>query len=374
MPAVTHWQSPRFFAYFANTGSEPGVLAELLSAGLNQVGILWRTSPALQELEEVTLDWLAQLLGLPDGLHGHIEDTASTCTMAALAAARHARPGAASSSPPSTRTRRSRRRAGCSSSKRGRRRSTTRSGSARTRSTSWTPAPSWPRSGRRRRARSIRSTRSRTLRGRRRLAARRRRLRRLGGGVPRAARGTSPAGSAPTRSSSTRTSGCYADGLLDALDAPARRPARGVQPRAGVPAASARRWRASRVQPGARPPLPRAQALGGAALLRPRRAAGADPRGDPPGRAVRGLGARGAGLGGRRAAAVLPRLLPPRRRPTRRTRRCSSASTRRARSSSRHEAERALRRCGSRSATRARPRTDVRLAWDVLRREAGSGE
>ena len=78
LPAVTHWQSPRFFAYFANTGSEPGVLAELLSAGLNQVGILWRTSPALQELEEVTLDWLAQLLGLPDGLHGHIEDTAST--------------------------------------------------------------------------------------------------------------------------------------------------------------------------------------------------------------------------------------------------------------------------------------------------------
>jgi aromatic-L-amino-acid decarboxylase len=94
LPAVTHWQSPRFFAYFSNTGSEPGVLAELLSAGLNQVGILWRTSPALQELEEVTLDWLAQLLGLPAGLHGHIEDTASTCTMVALAAARQASPDA----------------------------------------------------------------------------------------------------------------------------------------------------------------------------------------------------------------------------------------------------------------------------------------
>ena len=94
LPGVTHWQSPRFFACFANTGSEPGVLAELLAAGLNQVGILWRTSPALQELEELTLDWLAQLLGLPDGLHGHIEDTASTCTMVALAAARHAKPGA----------------------------------------------------------------------------------------------------------------------------------------------------------------------------------------------------------------------------------------------------------------------------------------
>ncbi len=94
LPGLTHWQSPRFFAYFVSTGSEPGILAELLIAGLNQVGILWRTSPALQELEELTLDWLAQLLGLPDGLHGHIEDTASTGTMSALAAARHAKPGA----------------------------------------------------------------------------------------------------------------------------------------------------------------------------------------------------------------------------------------------------------------------------------------
>jgi aromatic-L-amino-acid decarboxylase len=92
LPGVTHWQSPRFFAYFATTGSEPGILAEILIAGLNQVGILWRTSPALQELEEVTLDWLRQLLGLPDGLHGHIEDTASTSTLVALAVARAARP------------------------------------------------------------------------------------------------------------------------------------------------------------------------------------------------------------------------------------------------------------------------------------------
>jgi len=92
MPGMTHSQSPRWFAYFSITGSEPGILAEILIAGLNQLGILWRTSPALQELEEVTLDWLAQLLGLPDGLHGHIEDTASTSTLVALAAARMARP------------------------------------------------------------------------------------------------------------------------------------------------------------------------------------------------------------------------------------------------------------------------------------------
>jgi aromatic-L-amino-acid/L-tryptophan decarboxylase len=93
MPGVTHWQSPRYFAYFATTGSEPGILAELLVAGLNQVGILWRTSPALQELEEVTLDWLRQLLGLPAEFRGHIEDTASVGTLAALVAAREAAPG-----------------------------------------------------------------------------------------------------------------------------------------------------------------------------------------------------------------------------------------------------------------------------------------
>ena len=92
LPGLTHWQSPRFFAYFATTGSEPGVLAELLAAGLNQVGILWRTSPALQELEEVTLDWLRQLLGLPEGFRGHLEDTASTGVLAALAVARAQQP------------------------------------------------------------------------------------------------------------------------------------------------------------------------------------------------------------------------------------------------------------------------------------------
>ena len=90
LDGITHWQSPRFFAYFATTGSEPGILAELLIAALNNVGFLWRTSPALLELEEVTLDWLAQLLGLPREWHGHIEDTASTVTMAALCAARDA--------------------------------------------------------------------------------------------------------------------------------------------------------------------------------------------------------------------------------------------------------------------------------------------
>jgi len=93
MDGVTHWQSPRYFAYFASTASEAGILAEMLAASLNQVGILWRASPVLQELEETTLDWLRQLLGLPEGFHGHIEDSASVGTLAALAAARGATAG-----------------------------------------------------------------------------------------------------------------------------------------------------------------------------------------------------------------------------------------------------------------------------------------
>jgi len=93
LPGITHWNHPRFFGYFANTGSEPGILAELLVAALNVNGMLWSTSPAATEVEELAMDWLAQLLGLPSGLHGHIEDTASTATIAALAAARELRPG-----------------------------------------------------------------------------------------------------------------------------------------------------------------------------------------------------------------------------------------------------------------------------------------
>jgi aromatic-L-amino-acid decarboxylase len=89
LPALTHWQHPRFFAYFAVTASEPGILAELLSAATNQVALHWRASPASTELELRVVDWVRQLLGLPAGGHGHIEDTASTSTLAALIAARH---------------------------------------------------------------------------------------------------------------------------------------------------------------------------------------------------------------------------------------------------------------------------------------------
>ena len=95
LPGLTHWNHPRFFAYFAISGSEPGILAELLVAALNVNAMLWTTSPAATEVEELAVDWLRQLLGLPEGLHGHIEDTASTATVAALAAARELRPGGA---------------------------------------------------------------------------------------------------------------------------------------------------------------------------------------------------------------------------------------------------------------------------------------
>jgi len=90
MPGITHWNHPGFFAYFAITSSAPGVIAEFLSAALNQQAMLWRTSPAATELEEVTLGWLRKLVGLPDSFEGVIYDTASVSTLHALAAAREA--------------------------------------------------------------------------------------------------------------------------------------------------------------------------------------------------------------------------------------------------------------------------------------------
>ncbi len=92
MPGVTHWNHPGFFAYFANTASVPGILAELVIAALNQVGILWRTSPALAELEQVTTAWLRDACGFPADWFGMITDTASVSTLQALAAARELDP------------------------------------------------------------------------------------------------------------------------------------------------------------------------------------------------------------------------------------------------------------------------------------------
>ena len=88
MPATTHWNHPGFMAYFAVSGSPAGILAEALIATLNVNAMVWRSGPAQTELEEVTLDWLRQLIGLPPAFDGVINDTASSSTLYALAAAR----------------------------------------------------------------------------------------------------------------------------------------------------------------------------------------------------------------------------------------------------------------------------------------------
>lgn len=90
MPGITHWNHPAFFAYFAITGSHAGIIGEMLSSALNVNGMLWKTSPAVTELELIVLDRLRGLLGLPEGLFGIINDTASINTFLALAAAREA--------------------------------------------------------------------------------------------------------------------------------------------------------------------------------------------------------------------------------------------------------------------------------------------
>jgi aromatic-L-amino-acid/L-tryptophan decarboxylase len=88
VPALTHWSHPSFFAYFATSTSAPGIFGELLAAAFDNKAMLWRTSPASTELEEVALDWLRQMMGLDAGLTGIIYDTASVSSMHAIAAAR----------------------------------------------------------------------------------------------------------------------------------------------------------------------------------------------------------------------------------------------------------------------------------------------
>ena len=90
VPGLTHWNHPAFFGYFAMTGSGPGILGEMLAAALNVNAMVWRSSPAGTELEELTADWLRQLLGLPSSFDGVINDTASSSSLHALAAAREA--------------------------------------------------------------------------------------------------------------------------------------------------------------------------------------------------------------------------------------------------------------------------------------------
>lgn len=88
VPGMTHWNHPGWFAYFPANNSPPSILAEMLTATLGAQCMSWATSPAATELEQVTMEWLRQMLGLPDGFTGVIQDTASTATLVALLSAR----------------------------------------------------------------------------------------------------------------------------------------------------------------------------------------------------------------------------------------------------------------------------------------------
>lgn len=88
LPGITHWQHPSWFAYFPANNSPPSILAEMLTAGMGAQCMVWQTSPAAAELEEVVMEWLRQMLGLPEGMAGVIQDTASTATLVALLSAR----------------------------------------------------------------------------------------------------------------------------------------------------------------------------------------------------------------------------------------------------------------------------------------------
>jgi aromatic-L-amino-acid decarboxylase len=97
MPGITHWQHPSFFAYFPANASGPGILGDLLASGLGVQGMLWATSPAATELETHMLDWLRELLALPDAFRGNgvIQHTASDAALVALLAALHRASGGA---------------------------------------------------------------------------------------------------------------------------------------------------------------------------------------------------------------------------------------------------------------------------------------
>jgi aromatic-L-amino-acid decarboxylase len=88
VPGLSHWQHPSFFGYFPSNGELSSVLGDYLSTGLGVLGLSWQSSPALTELEEVTLGWVRQMVGLSEGWSGVIQDTASTSTLVALLCAR----------------------------------------------------------------------------------------------------------------------------------------------------------------------------------------------------------------------------------------------------------------------------------------------
>ena len=88
MPGITHWNHPGFFRYFPSNSDLSSALADLVSSGLGAQGMSWQTSPAATEVEDVVMDWLRQMVGLPPAFTGVIQDSASSCTLTALLCAR----------------------------------------------------------------------------------------------------------------------------------------------------------------------------------------------------------------------------------------------------------------------------------------------
>ena len=305
LPAFTNWQSPRFFSYFAVTASEPAILAELLAATLNQVAIVWRASPASTELELRVADWVRQLLGLPGGWHGHIEDTASTSTLAALIAARHVtgRNVVVCSEHAHSSVEKGARMLGMELRK------VPVDEELRMRVDGYdlSDAACVVGHGRHDVLRLGRSgARARRARARgRRVAPRRRGL----CGLVVDLRGRALVGRRRRARRQPRRQPAQMDaravGLFARLDGAAGGVARGVHVDPGVPAHRRRRILALGVRPGARTALPLAQALGGAAVLRRRRVAGDPARAHPAGRALcrLGRGERRAGSWSRRSAS-----------------------------------------------------------------------
>ena len=331
--------------------------------------MLWRTSPAVTELEELTLSWLGQLLDLPEAWHGHIEDTASTSTLAALCAARTALPDrrvvVASEHAHSSIDRACRilgleiRRRPVDDAYRMRADGLDLSDAcavvATVGTTSTTSVDPVPEIADAAAAAGAWLHIDAAYAGSARVCPELRtpglRARRLGRRQP-------------------AQVAVHADRLLLPVHGAPRRPARGLRAHARVPAHLRRgRHEPQRVRPGARPALPRAQAVGRAALLRARRAAGDDPRARAARRAVRGLGARRARLGAVRAAPVLGRVLPARGR-RRAQRGAARGGQRERRGLPLAHAARRPARPAPRDRQRWTTEADVRIAWDVLQREA----
>ena len=259
----------------------------------------WATSPAATELEQVVLDWLAELLGLPAGLHGHIEDTASTSTLAALAAARAERPG----------RRGDRVRAGALLGREGGAdpRPRAADGAGRRRVPDAGRLPARGRDGGRRDGRDdvdhLGRSRSRSSP----TGARRRASGFTSTPPMPARRRCAPSSAGASRGRPRRLDrrqpaqvAVHAGRLLDALDAQAGVVPQGVRGQRRLHGPHRGRDRHPRLRAGARAAVPRAQALGGAPLLRRRGATGADPGARPPRRALRGVGARRARAGSSR--------------------------------------------------------------------------